>query len=91
MAVDTGIGSLQQLQDDQEQRNAARQAAELRNKLYAQLSGIPGRGRDDNMRFCHSLDGMSLAQRRQAIQERFGATCLDRVAPLLQQLECIGI
>ena len=84
--IDSGISSIMEIQEKQQRRQDALIASEFRTRLCNRLSQMPG-GRTDHQAFCNSLDGMTLQEKRDAINARYGPACVRQVEQLLRQID----
>lgn len=85
--IDSGIEKLQELQRKQNDRQTARARETLWNKLFGIIRSVPGTGVDTHNMFCSRLIVMTdMEEQRKAILETYGAMCLQKLDPILQQI-----
>lgn len=87
--IQTGVEQLAESLARNTSEDATRQWRDLRNKVDSILLSTTTYKTDEVRQLCRELDNMSLEQRQEAIGQKWGPAYLQRVEPLLQQLEAL--
>jgi len=87
--IQTGVERLAESLARSTTEDQTRQWRDLRNKVDSILLSTTTYKTDEVREACRELDTMSLEERRQLISQKWGPAYLQRVDPLLQQLESL--
>jgi hypothetical protein len=87
--IQTGIDRTVEALSNQQREGKAAQWRELRNKMDSLLLSTNIFKTDDIRRVCLALDTMSPTDRVEYIKQKWGPLYLERVQPILQQLQAL--
>jgi hypothetical protein len=87
--VQSGVEKLATVLADRQEEQSTSGWRDLRNKLDSLLLSTHTLKTDEARKRCQALDGMTMEERANHIKLYWGTVCLDRVMPLLQQLEAV--
>ena len=87
--VQSGVEKLAQVLTDKQEEQSSSQWRDLRSKLDSLLLSTHQLKTDDTQKLCQVLDNMTPEERVEHINTYWGKICLERVMPILQQLDAI--
>ena len=85
----TGVNKLASALKTKQDESSGHQWRSLRNKMDSLLLSTNVMKSDDAKRACLQLDGMTTQQRQDYIREKWGPAYVEKVMPILQQLETL--
>ena len=85
----TGVHKLTSALKTKQDESFGRSWRDLRNKMDSLLLSTNVMKTDEAKRACLQLDGMTMQERQDYIRERWGPAYVEKVMPILQQLETL--
>jgi len=85
----TGVNKLTSALKTKQDESSGQQWRSLRNKMDSILLSTNVMKTDEAKRACLQLDGMTIKERQDYIKEKWGPAYIEKVIPILQQLETL--